>query len=87
MPLVDMTWLVREWVICTHHRPPNLLGKEKGCVSEISTKLDLPPLCLLSLLDLVTPIYAPQQMTIPYLLFPFQTSFSSLRCEAFQLGF
>lgn len=50
--------------------PPNLLGKEKECVSEISTKLDLPPLCLRDLLDLVTPMYAPPTSDYPLLDFP-----------------
>lgn len=58
----------------------------RGGVFEISTKLDLPPLCLWERLDLVTPVHAPQQRTPPIWFFPFQPSFSSLWHEACQLG-
>ena len=81
MHLADVTWPVHMRVI-----RPHLLGKEEGCVFETSTKLELPPLCLWGLLDLVTPMYAPQQITTPYLIFSFQPRFSSLRSEACQLG-
>lgn len=59
MHLVDVPWLVHMAVIS----PPS--GGGEGCVFEISTKLDLPPLCLWERLDLVTPVHAPQQRTPP----------------------
>lgn len=49
---------------------PLLLGKQEGYVFEISTKLDLAPLSLWGLLDLVTPMYALQQITPPLFDFP-----------------
>lgn len=48
------------------------LGKEEG-VSEIHTKLASVPLSLGALLDLVIPVYAPQQMTTPLLDFCFSS--------------
>lgn len=71
-----------------HHpsTPCILLGKEKRGVSEISTKLNLPPLCLWDVLDLVTPMYAPQQMTTPYLIFPLPDNLSQPQMCSLPVG-
>lgn len=66
--LVNMSWLVPMRVTCSL---PHV--KEERCLFEISTQLNLAPLSLWGLLDLVTPLYAPQQMTtpLPIWFFPF----------------